>query len=338
MESKQILYLVILSIVILTGVSVFIFSNVGQSVLNGAEIKNPNLSINIYETERTLGSVPQTFVSTKNSWIQGEDILLQNFQDVYEACGNIGILFSIREDSTGALWINNGEDFGAVAFTTLGYQIIVDGANTRTFKTGSYTTEVSWLCDGKSLGIDGSFDNPSTTPDIFKFNIRSNVEEVERPSSCVIKTCPAGEKLINPNSASCICQAQWTANNGICEIGENSVNSPKDCKEDVGVADCESEGLLLLDGVCINPNYVCEDKGGNRDCVTPATGFFAPIKNFFNNIGKFFGDGVGGVKNFFSNAFSSIGGFLMLILYLIGAIIIIAIIIAVIIAIRSLTR
>lgn len=192
--------------------------------------------------------------NNKRVFENGEDIFYSNGQDVFASCKSLTADFKLKKGFKTLRSISNS--FGTVGYQTAYFQVAIS-PNDYQNNDGEYTIESLFYCDGFKLDpLTGEINQDATW---LKSNFEVIDSQEEPPVNQCNRTCNAGEILINEDSSDCYCQIKWTPNDGICEIGDTSM----DCDEQRTCRD----GQVKLDGLCTERENICIKDGGTRNCT-----------------------------------------------------------------------
>lgn len=210
---------------------------------------------------------PFAVATDKSAYYAGETIKI-TVQDILDDYCNIGITSQVDFlDSSGNLLGTKSESLGTGGYMTIFTQAqITTNSNT---PQGTYSVRNSVFCNGQLVGDDGIRGHTYTNS---KHSVSITIlgqDDDEPEPSCNLQ-CGLGEKLID-NYPNCYCEAQWTANNGVCELGE-----PPSVSDDCDADECDA-GEVLYKGACFPANLVCEEHGGTANCDRPPGFDFDPL-------------------------------------------------------------
>ncbi|MCK9370187.1 hypothetical protein M0R04_09805 [Candidatus Dojkabacteria bacterium] len=208
--------------------------------------------------KKTLTQELQSIVTDKSTYTKGQVAKIEDFQDINAYCQMLQGQFKLKSGSS--VLESKSFTLGTAGYMTAFYELSQDTTN---LNAGTYTIESRWFCDGQELGQDGYIDS-NKDPSISTFKVTSPSGGGDPPVQTCSKQCNIGYKLINPSSADCYCEQQYTLDNGVCELGEPVAS--RDCEEKLT---CQ-ENQIKLDGLCVDPDRICIKDGGNADCAGEA--------------------------------------------------------------------
>ena len=200
----------------------------------------------------------QSIFADKSTYIQGEVAEIQGIQAISAYCDDITAKYTLKK---GLKTITTAEvSLGRGGYMEAYYRL---WQPTEKLEPGKYKIQSVWICDGLEIGEDGFLDSNTKPEDPFEFRVvePDDDDDAEPPEQECSKSCSAGHRLVNPNSASCFCEPNFVIGDGVCDLGESLSSSP-DCDDQLT---CQ-EDQIIVEGLCINPNQICLKDGGTKLC------------------------------------------------------------------------